>query len=191
MRSSSYLLVSLLALGLGCGRPRLIYDVDASFRRGGYRSVAVDPRKDRVLIRDGLRPLNPTLPLQAALVELDARHYRRVPAEEADLWLTVSILMPGQPELRRAPDREGGGEGRHGGGRGRGGPGQGGAPSGAHEGRGMGGLVLIVQMADRTSGHPVWQGELNLDPRDKGADGRPLSLEAAVHQLMQPLPALP
>lgn len=46
-------------------------------------------------------------------------------------------------------------------------------------------------LVDRKSELPVWQGEANMNDKDKTADGTPLSIEGVVHQLLQPLPNRP
>jgi hypothetical protein len=187
-RPPSLLLLIPLALAvLGCSKPRFSYDIAPAFRTGSYRTVAQDPRRDRIVIREGLRPLNPELHLRAVLAELAARNYRLSPNAEADLWVAVYVLLGGSPE--GAGDgaaharHEGSGEGRRGGARG--GAGTGGAPAA------RGKFTLIVQLEDRQTGLPIWQGEANLDHTDKAPDGTPLSIEAAVHQLLQPLPMRP
>ena len=199
MRRSSpcFLLIPLLLLAAGCSKPRLIYDVDPSFRTTRFQTVAPDPRKDLVLIRDGLRPLNPDLHLKAALAELAMRSYQPAPATEADLWVAVYVLVGGpQNEGQKGPARashgEGAGGGHRGGGRGgAGGGGKEGARSPGSTGEPRGTFTVIVQLQDRKSGQSVWHGEANLNHQDKGSDGGPLSIEEAVHQLLRPLPSRP
>ncbi|NWJ39666.1 MAG: hypothetical protein HXX12_01695 [Geothrix sp.] len=179
---------------LGCASPKFAYDVDPAFQARSYATMAPDPRKDRILIREGMRPLNPELHLRAVCAELEGRKYRSAPAAEADLWVAVYVLTGGRPDGggnhgAKGSPRSGGGEGHRGGGRG--GPDGGGDPAGGRDGGSKGNFVVIVQIQDRRSGLQVWQGEANLDHREKGSDGRPLSIEAAVHQLLQPLPARP
>ncbi|WLT33380.1 hypothetical protein [Geothrix sp. PMB-07] len=190
-RIQPLLLFPLLLLAWGCGGTRLVYDVDPSFANSSQRTVAPDPRRDRMVIREGMRPLNPELHLKAALTELETRHYLQANPDEADLWLSAYILIPGAPEGQaRGPEhREGGGEGRHGGGRG--GAGRSGGSQPSHEGKGHSTLLLIIQLQDRKTGQRVWHGEMSIDPKDKDAEGRPLGIEAAVHRLLQPLPARP
>ncbi|MFN7957630.1 MAG: hypothetical protein U0P46_04795 [Holophagaceae bacterium] len=193
MRSQLLQSIPILAalLAIGCGTPKLIYEVDPAFRSRSYATVAADPRKDRILLREGARPLSPELHTRAVLVELGARRYQTAPAEEADLWVAAFVLTSGHGERGgghgggKGAARSAGGEGRHGGGRGR--PEGGGEESG---GRG-GGLIVIVQVQDRRSGLTVWQGEMNLDPHEKGLDGRPPSIEAAVRELLGPFPPRP
>ena len=178
----------LLLLAAACSKPKVVYEVDPAFPKAAYQSLALDPRKDLVIIREGLRPLDPTSPRQAALAELRDRKYQAVPATEADLWVTVFLLARGGEPRAEGP-KPGGGEGggRHGGkGGGRGG--KGGQEGGAPGGGAARGLTLIVQLQDRKAGRTVWQGERVLDGREQAADGRPLSLEAALHELLQPLP---
>lgn len=190
------LLVPLFVTLGGCGRPRLVYDVDASFRTRSYRTVAPDPRRDRIFIRDGMHPLNPELHLKATMAELAERKYRPVTPEEADLWVSVYVLMGGQAGggrggSDRAPHAEGAGEGHRRGGRG--GSGMGGPPPSVsgREGGAPSDITAIVILEDRNTGRPIWHGEVTLGPKDKDTEGRPLGIEAAVHQLLQPLPSLP
>jgi hypothetical protein len=187
------LVLSGLFLALGCSSQRFSYEVAPTFRTTSYESVAQDPRKDRIVIREGLRPLNPSLHLQAALKELTARHYRTVAAPEADLWVSAFVLARAGGERGKGsnagPQREGSGEGRHRGGRTGGGSGE--APPGSGAGSKPSGVLVILQLQDRKTGLPVWQGEANLSFQDKAPDGAPLSIEAAVHQLMQALPSRP
>jgi len=183
----------LMLVALGCAKTRFSYDVAPAFQTGASRTIAADPRSDRVIIREGLRPLNPELHLKAVLAELKVRHYRPAPSGEADLWVAVYVLVGGPSEGRgssgKAPRREGAGEGHRGGGKG--GTGRGGAPPAGRDGSTSGVLTVIVQLEDRLTGLPVWQGEARLDHEAKAADGGPLGIEEAVHQLLQPLPARP
>jgi len=196
MRSTNHwFLLILLAMGAsGCSHPTFTYDVAPAFRASTYATVAPDPRKDRILIREGMRPLNPQFHLQAVQAELATRHYRIAPAAEADLWVAAYVLTGGRPEggarhTGKGSHRSGGGEGPRGGGRG--GPEGGGDAAVERDGGSRGTFTVIVQFQDRRSGLTVWQGEANLDHREKGPDGRPLSIEAAVQALLRPFPARP
>lgn len=189
----SLLVLPLLLVAAACAKPRFAYEVDPAFRAASYGSVAPDPRKDRIVIREGMRPLNPDLHLKAVLTELELRRYRTVVPSAAELWVGVYILMGAGPEARNgrasSPHKEGSGESHHGGGRG--GAGAGGAPPTGQGGNAHRNFILIIQLEDPKSGLPVWQGEANLSHQDRGPDGTPLSIEEAVHQLLQPLPARP
>jgi hypothetical protein len=160
--------------------------------------MAADPRLDRVVIREGLRPIDSEFHRRAVLAELEARNYQSLPAAEADLWVAVYVLAEAQPEARKgdstkAAHREGSGEGRRGGGHGT--KGGGGSPTlGKGESTGWlprGRLTVIVQFYDRKTGLPVWQGEANLDPKDRAADGGPMTPGEAMRQLLKPLPTRP
>jgi hypothetical protein len=197
MTSPWSLLIPLVLLMPGCSKPRFTYEVDGSFRNTAYRTVAVDPRQDRVLIWEGMRPLDPSLHFQAALTELKARNYQPVPAAEADLWVAVYVMTEAPSDgskvsATKAGHREGSGESRHGGGRGATGGG-GKEGSSPHEARDATrtNFTLIVQLHDRKTGLPVWQGEARLNHKDQAADGKPLSPEESIRQLLQPLPARP
>jgi len=181
------LAIFLPMVAIGCAPPKFAYDVDPAFRPGTYTTVAPDPPKDRILLREGMRPLNPDPHLQAVQAELASRNYRIVPVTEADLWVTVHVLTGGRPEGGgshggKGSHRSGGGEGPRGGGRG-------GDAVMERDGGSRGTFTVIVQFQDRQSGLTVWQGEANLDHREKGPDGRPLGIEAAMHALLQPFPA--
>jgi hypothetical protein len=180
----------LLFAALGCAKPRFAYHVDEAFRSRAYRSMAPDPRKDRILIREGMRPLNPDLQLQTAMAELEKRRYVRTSTSEADLWVAVYVLMSGQPEGARtgSSHREGGGGGHRGG---RGGGGMGGPSESGIPDKALATFTVIVQLEDRKTGLPVWHGEANIHPKDTDADGRPLGIDGALHQLLQSLPTLP
>ena len=188
------LVLPLLCMAPGCSKPRFVYEVDPAFRTVSYMSVAPDPRKDRIVIREGMRPLNPDLHLRAALNELESRNYQSATTSAADLWVAVYVLAGAAPEGNKggspsSPHGEGSGEGHHAGGRG--GPGGSGTSLAGKEGTSHRSFAVIVQLEDRKTGLTVWQGEANLNVKDKAPDGTPLSIEAAVHQLMQPLPARP
>jgi len=189
-KSRSLFAIPVLFMALGCAKPRFVYEVDSTFQSASYKSVAPDPRKDRIVIREGMRPLNPDLHLNAVLNELESRNYR-IAAAAADLWVAVYVLMRGAPEGTKVGSaspshKEGSGGGHRAGGRGA----AGGGPSlTGNGGDANGHFLVIVQLEDRKTGLPVWQGEANLSAEDKAPDGVPLSIEAAVHQLLQPLPA--
>lgn len=197
MRRPSLCLLPIPALFLlmDCAKPRFAYEVDAAFASGSYRTMAPDPRKDRVVIREGMRPLNPGLHLRAVLTELEAHKYRAAPPEEADLWVAVYVLTEGPPEVSRGGSgkparREGSGEGHRGGGRGGkpgAGPGQEKELRAPREPMGGRGGTILVQLQDRKTGLTVWQGEANL----KSAEGSLLTEEETMRQLMRPLPIRP
>lgn len=190
-RAQSLICIPLLFAALGCAKPRFTYHVDEAFRTRAYRSMAPDPRRDRIVIREGMRPLNPDLQLQATLAELEKRRYLRASTSEADLWVAVYVLMSGQPEGTRGGStshREGAGGGHRGG---RGGAGTGGSPEPGIPDKALSTFTVIVQLEDRKTGLPVWHGEANIHPKDTDADGRPLGIDGALHQLLQSLPALP
>jgi hypothetical protein len=195
------LLIPLILAPMACSKPRFAYEVDATFHQASYQTVAPDPRTDRVFIREGLRPLDPSLHRQAALAELQARNYRPAPPDASDLWVNVVVMMKagagGHGEgSSSASHREGSGAGHRGGG-GRGSMGGGGASKAGKEGGGsradrgsMGGFTVIVQLEDRKTGRVVWQGEVEPGSGEHTPDGKPPSIEATMHQLLQPLPTL-
>ena len=177
----------LLLLAAACSKPKVVYEVDPDFPKASFHTLALDPRKDLVIIREGLRPLDPAESRQVVLSELRSRRYQAVPAPEADLWVTV-FLLGRSAEPRAGGAKPGGGEdgGHHGGKGGKGG--KGGLDGGPLGGGGSRGLTVIVQLQDRRAGRTVWQGERILDAKEQAPDGRPLSLEAALHELLLPLP---
>ena len=82
----------LLLLAAACSKPKVVYEVDPDFPKASFHTLALDPRKDLVIIREGLRPLDPAESRQVVLSELRSRRYQAVPAPEADLWVTVFLL---------------------------------------------------------------------------------------------------
>ena len=185
----------------GCSKPRFSYEVDRTFQSIPYRTMAPDPRLDRVVIREGLRPVDAGLYRRAVLAELETRNYQAVPVQEAELWVAVYALVEAPPEGRKggsinAGHREGSGGDRRGGGRGAkgggGSPASGKAGGASRESTGWaprGKLTVIVQIQDRKTGLPVWQGEANLESMDRAADGGPIPPDEAVRQLLKPLSA--
>lgn len=188
------LFLSLILAPLACSKPRFVYTVDPAFQAASYRTLALDPRKDLVFIREGFRPLDPRLHRQAVIAELLDRGYQSVEPGGAEVWVNVQVLVKAQPEGRRdssakAAHGEGSGEGqgRHGHG------GKGGAARTGQDGGGRGGaeeVLVIVQFLDRKTGLAVWQGEVNPGSRGQAPGDRPPSIEEVVHQLLLPLPAL-
>ncbi len=190
----------LLLLAIGCSSPRFIYDGERTFPLAPYRTAAPDPRTDRVIIREGLRPLAAGSHREATLEELKERNYLAVAPTEADLWVAVFLLGEAPPEghgegSSKASRGDAGGEGHRGGKRGVGGggaSGQGKGSAGPKSAQGWtptGKYTVIVQLSDRKTGVPVWHGEANLHSKDRAADGGPLTPAEAVHQLLQPLRA--
>ncbi len=184
----------MILVPLGCSKPRFIYEVDPAFQTNSYKTLAVDPRKDLVFIREGFRPLDPRLHRPAVLAELVARGYQTTDPGAADLWVNVQVLMKAQLEGRRDGSAkgargEGSGEGHHG----HGGRGGGGAAKTAQDGGGKSGfreVLVIVQFQDPKTGVAVWQGEVNPGSKEQAQEGRPPTIEEVVHQLLLPLPAL-
>jgi hypothetical protein len=188
-------LILLPLISVGCAKRGFTYIVDDAFRPAAYRTVAADPQKDRVLIREGLRPLEPSYHRRLVLAELAGKRYEAAAPDVADLWIDVYVLTEsggaGHGEAS-GKHREGSGGGRRGG---RGGGFQkasqeGGGPPEAHEAA-WGHLTVIVQFQDRKTGQTVWQGEGVFGNETKGADGAPISPEEIVRQLLTPLPARP
>jgi hypothetical protein len=144
-----FLCFPLLLMTFGCGKPRFDYEVEPTFRTGAYLTVAPDPRKDRILIREGMRPLNSDLHLKATLTELETRHYRMAPAPQADLWVTAYLLIPGRPEgasggKLKGSHSDGSGGGRHGGGHGGSGGGHPSASGQAEGGQGKFTVIVVL-----------------------------------------------
>lgn len=185
------ILTPILTLS-GCAKPRFAYEVDPSFSAAARRTVAMDPRKDLVLIREGQRPVDPGEFPQAVLAELAARRYQVAPPEAAELWVAVYVFADGAPGGRRAEPGGGGGKGGRSGG-GRRGGGEGHRPLSQGEARPEPGArggparTVIVQLQDRKTGLPVWQGTANLEP-SRPEDSAPRSPRELIQQLLKPLP---
>ncbi len=153
---------------LACARvPPLTVVTTPGFSPVAHRTVALDPRTELLLIRDGFHPLNPRDLRYQVLEALGAHGYAEAEAEAADLWVGVHLLAQGgtahppaaEPKKRsREGGGGGGGGGRSGGGKG-GGLGKGdssrkeGSPPPSH------GTLAIIQLVERGSGKVLWQGE--------------------------------
>lgn len=167
MRCLPSLILTTILAGLACSQPRFSHLEAPAFRISGYRSLALDPRGDRALVREGYRPAEPGLWLGELAAPLSSLGYRWVPEAEADLWVGFHILRPAPREGSRERPRKAAGKGQGGGGAGHsGGGGRGsgvrtGEPAapGLHGGGGRGEILLVLQLMDRRTGEVVWQGE--------------------------------
>lgn len=181
MRRTWLSLLPIPLLLLACARlPPLTVVTTPGFSPAAHRTVALDPRTELLLIRDGYHPLNPRDLRYQVLETLGAHGYSEAEAGAADLWVGVHLLAQGgsanasgaEPKKRT---REGGSGGGHPpGGRG-GGGGKGdsarreGSPPPSH------GTLAIIQLVERRSSRVLWQGEASVVAPPKGQpDADPL-----------------
>jgi hypothetical protein len=196
-RAAGLMILGVLALGCAKG-PSFSYDVPPGVALERYHTVALDPRRDIMVPATGKRAVEPREFKGLVTAALEAKGFRVVPAEEAELWVDVFVLTPGQGEGRAA-----GAGGGHKGGRGkRGGLGEGGSgtarggglpPSGEHgpsgdQPLGSQELSVVVELVERQEGRMVWLGVLDLPRPEKGAELASAFLrEQSVKQLLSPL----
>ncbi len=165
MLRTCFRLLPIPFLLLACARvPPLSVVTTPGFSPAAHRTVALDPRTELLLIRDGFHPLNPRDLRYQVLEALGAHGYAEGEPEAADLWVGVHLLTQGgtahtpAAEPKKRTREGGGGGGRSGGGKG-GGSGKGdssrkeGSPPPSH------GTLAIVQLVERSSGRVLWQGE--------------------------------
>jgi hypothetical protein len=124
-RAAGLMLLGMLALGCAKG-PSFSYDMPPDAALGRYRTVALDPRRDVLAPALGKRPVDPRAFQGLVKAALEAKGYRVVPPDAAELWVEVFVLAPEPGEGRAA----GAGAGRKGGRGKRGGQGGGAWPCG-------------------------------------------------------------
>jgi len=194
---------SLLVLGLlasACSRPEFTIDVVREAPWASFRTVALDPRKDLVVVVDGRHPVPAGAFPEEVLKELAAKGYVPGPPEQADLWVTVHLLAsserPGMGGTRGAePPQGAGGRGEGGGHRGGGPPGGGSKRGGPREGGGAppaashgGTLNLMVELRERNSMQRVWLGILELG-RHRAPGAADDAAPSPLTRLLESLPA--
>ena len=175
MLRTSLRLLPIAVLLLACARvPPLSVVTTPAFSPAAHRTVALDPRTDLLLIRDGFYPMNPRDLRYQVLEALGAHGYAEAEPEAADLWVGVHLLAQGgsahspAAEPKKRAREGGGGGGRSGGGKG-GGLGKGdpsrkeGSPPPSH------GTLAIIQLVERGSGRVLWQGEATVGAPPSGA----------------------
>jgi len=198
-------LLGPLALGAGlllaCARgPVFAYERAPGVALEDLRALALDPRQDMVWSIEGQR-IVPAPDYRAAVIrELEARGFRLVAPDQAQVWLEVLVGVP---------ERSGGGEAKEGGGRGGhekrgGGPGGGMGGSGRGQGGGPkpggraepsyqaltgGEATVVVKLLARTDQRTLWSGSGSFPTPDRQAPpGFQDSPEGRVHQLLAPYP---
>ena len=201
--------ISLLALLACSGKPEFTYDVRPGAQVEALWTIAFDPR-EVAWVSEGQRPVRAESLKRLVQETLEARGFRLVAPEAADMWVDVIAMKPDKGEGSRGAGKPG--AGGHGGGRSGGGKSGGGMRGGqgaerdrtthlateaapsqrvmAFEGFDPGGeLTFTVQILARENVQTLWIGSVHLPPqkKDKQLDHEAV-MRAVVHQLMQPLP---
>jgi|GEM_PF-2054152 len=200
---------ALLALLACSGKPQFTAELRPGQNLDAIRTMAFDPRQV-AWVTEGQRPVQAESLKRLVQEALEARGWRLVEPEAADVWVDVIATRPNRGGEFRGSGNEG--TGGHGGGRSgggmRGGQGMGhdrgagahAAPSvgeGAPSQRGMafegfdpgGELTFTVQLLTRENIQTVWTGSVHLPPQKKGEmPDRRASMRDVVHQLLEPLP---
>lgn len=195
-------LLIFCGIGVGCSRPSFSYDSRPGTAVEHFRDVALDPRKDFILGVENMHRVNAPEIQSQVVGALEAKGYRFVPADQAELWLDVVTLSAGGSR-HGSSNGTGKPEGRSGAGGGRGGRGsRGGGMGGRNQQEGGetasrdlsapgGDLMIVVELVERTSTEMVWTGVLEL-PMPKSAPKDQATtkgmIEAEVKQLLEPLP---
>jgi len=179
----------LLALCVGCSRPEFSYDPPGRVALERYRTVALDPRTDVLMLVEGKRPVPAREFQELVLHELAARGYGTVPPDQADLWISVHALaesgsrgdyprMDRAPMAGRDPMEEGGPRAKGGGA-----PPRGGARP---EGRDV---TLVVEILERGGAQRVWIGSAEVPSRGpRSAQAAPPDPQAWIRRFLAPLP---
>jgi hypothetical protein len=144
------------------------------------------------------------------MAAIEAKGYRFVPSDQAELWLDVVTLAAGSTRHGNSAGNSGGrggagggrsGRGSHGGGMegGKGGMGgmggrnqqEGGETPSRDVSAGGGDLMIVVELVERTSTEMVWTGVLELPMPKSNPKSQPSSkgrIETEVDHLLGPLP---
>lgn len=197
-------MLSMLVLGACSHQPTFTYDVRPDAPVATFHTAAFDPRALAWLI-EGQRPVQAESLKQQVRAGLEARGYRWVEPEAAELWVDVVALRPdkggGSPGSGRS-EHEGRGGGHSGGGM-RGGKGAGRDHGGSgSEGKGFmqGGtvfpdldprqdLTITVQLLAKEHTQILWTGTLFRPGQKKSnPDGSNGHLPDLVEQLLGPVP---
>lgn len=197
------LLGALLLIGLGvigCSKPLFIYDVPPGTSALKFETVALDPRTDRIFLIEGKRQLRDLEVQSLVLAELQAKGYRLVAPDQADLWVNALLLINSHVFSKEYSgshgNSHGGGSGLGHGGMGHGGHSGGSDADGDHGGSathsGGSDMAVLVELVARVSLERVWAGTGEVAP-SKGASGhhehQPLS--GTVGHLLESLQARP
>ncbi len=200
VRRAAFLLGGLVLLGglqMACTqRPTFTYQRTPGVAFEDLRRFALDPRRDLAWILEGQRTVPAPDYRAAAIRELQAKGFRLVEPDQADLWLEVIVAVP-ERSREGAPGDSGGkkGHGKRGGGMG----GEGRGPEGA---RGAGNrsepgfqaspggeATVIVKLLARSDQRALWSGSGLFPAADKGAPKGPQdTAEGRIQQLLTPCP---
>ena len=194
-------LLLLGGLQMACTQgPTFAYERTPEVEFENLRRFALDPRRDLVRIIEGQRTVPAPDYGAAAVRELQAKGFRLVEPEQADLWLDVIVAVP-ERSREGAPGDSGGkkGHGKRGGGSGGGMGGEGRGPEGARGagsrpeagyGASPGGeTTVIVKLLARTDQRTLWSGSGLFPAAGKGTPkGFQDTAEGRVQQLLAPCP---
>ena len=204
VRPAAILLGGLLLLGglqTACTQgPTFAYERAPGVELEHLRRIALDPRRDLAWIIEGQRTVPAPDYRAAAIRELQAKGFRLLEPEQADLWLEVIVAVPersreggpGGGSGKKGHDKRSGGPGGGKGGEGRGPegaraagnrpePGYGASPSGE--------ATVIVKLLARTDQRTLWSGSGLFPAADKGAPEGPRdTAEGRIRQLLAPCP---
>ena len=196
-------LAALLLIGLGalgCSRPQFTYDVPSGIIPQKFKTIAIDPRTDRIFLIEGKRQLRDPEIQSLVRAGLQAKGYRLVAPDQADLWVNALLLIS-SPRFNKENSESHGNS--HGGGSGLGhsamghGRYSGGSDSeGGHAGStahsGGSDMAVLVELVARISLERVWAGtgEVALSKDASGHHNHP-PLSDTVGHLLEPLQARP
>lgn len=163
-------LMPLLMIALGClPGPRFRYPIPPGGALKQARTLALDPRQPRDSAGNRLHPVNAQECKELVAGELQAKGYRLVLTDQADLWVSIRALVPAWPaHPSPGPDLPCPCEG----------------PLGSRD------LTVVVSLVQPGGQRPVWLGILELPRAREDAEGRTgFDLEPCLRHLLEPLPA--
>lgn len=197
--------LALLTLLACSAKPEFTFEAHPGAALESFQTIAFDPRK-MAWVMEGRRPVRSESMQRLVQEALEARGYRLVEPEAADIWVDFVAMAPARSNTpgggRPSGGRMGAGGGMGpGGGRdrstGMGPSGEGGeasprpsrGPMGLEGFDPSGELTLRVQLLARANTQTLWTGSVHLPAQQRGERPDPRgSLREVVSQLLEPLP---
>jgi hypothetical protein len=180
----------LVLAATACSGPSFTYSGHPDVDLTRFRDVGLDPRKDIMVMLDGKRAVDIPEARTLVMAQLEAKGYRIVPPDQAQLWLEVFTLHPIATRYKPPPSRNNSAD-----------------QSGAKAGRAAGdqkpvefnaplgnlGVTVVVQLVDCATKEVLWSGILD-QPLPRPEPHKALTpmgevLAAPLKELMDPLSA--
>ena len=90
-------------IGMGCSGPTFSYASRQRTTVDQFRNVSLDPRQDVIPAVEDMHLVRNEEVRNQVIREFEAKGYRFVPSDVADLWLDVFTLVPGASRRYQGP----------------------------------------------------------------------------------------